>query len=170
MIAAAVFAAIVAGCGSSSSAGDQTYSVEADTTMTTANIGKAQFISRVNKICRQAWRIIISNFAEYSDTQDPKLSKKARFAEGLHLSLLAGIDFHIFDNIYRLGAPPGEEREAERIIGALQSADERGRKYLVPLATVDQAVELFGEYNQRARRYGLTDCLVDHTHVDQIET
>jgi hypothetical protein len=137
--------------------------------MTTANIDKAQFISRVNKICRQAWVIIVDNFAKYSDTQDPTLSEKARFAEGLHLSLLAGIDFHIFDNIYDLGAPPGEERETEKIIGALQSADERGRKNLVPLSSVTQVTELFDEYNQLARRYGLDDCLVDDTHVRKIE-
>lgn len=183
LIAVAAFAAVVSGCGGSSSSsaddspsssanssGDHGYVVEADTTLTTANLDRAQFIARVDKICRQAWPIIYKNFTEYSATQDPRYSKKARFTEALHLSLLAGIDFHIFDYIYELGAPPGEEQEAEKVIGTLQSAVERGEKSLAPLATIPQAVKLFGEYNQRARDYGFTDeCLVDRSHLRKLE-
>jgi hypothetical protein len=173
LAAAMAFGAAVAGCGGdngdATASDDQGYSVEADTTMTTANLDKAQFVSRVNKICRKSWPIVVHNFAEYSETQDPRFSKKARFAQALHLSLLAGIDFYIFDGIYNLGAPPGQERQVEEIIGPFQSAVERGQKELVPLSSRAQAVALFDDYNQRARQYGLTDCLVDKERLQEIK-
>jgi hypothetical protein len=173
LIAWVVTPAALAGCGGdsggASAEGGHAYSVEADTTVTTANIAKARFIPRVNKICRQAWVVILSNFTEYSETQDPKLSKRARFAEAVQLSLMAGIDFHIFDLIYRLGAPPGEERETEKIIGSMQSAVEQGEKRLVPISSVAQVAALFGDYNQRARRYGLDDCLVDNARLRKLK-
>ena len=81
----------------------------------------------------------------------------------------AVIDFHIFDSIRILGAPQGEEREIEEIIGPMQSAVERGQKKLVPVSSVAQVSTLFGEYNRRARQYGLDDCLVDESHLKKLE-
>jgi hypothetical protein len=143
--------------------------VEASTTVTTANLTKAQFIPRVNKICRQAWVIILDNFTQFSSGQDPNVSEKKRFAEAVQLSLLAGIDFHIFDEIYDLGAPRGEEREIEEMIGSMQSAVERGQKRLVPISSVQQVSKLFDDYNKRARQYGLDDCLVDEAQLGELK-
>jgi hypothetical protein len=173
VVLAAVSSAVV-GCGGNASGDeDQTYSVVADTTMTTASIAKAQYIPQVNKICRQAWAIIHHNFKEYSgwhETKHPtEAVKKKRFVNAVRLSLLAGIDFHIFDGIYRLGAPKGEERRLEEIIGPLQSAVERGQKNLAPISSVAKLATLFGEYNKRARQYGFADCLVDEPHLQPIE-
>lgn len=136
--------------------------------MTTGALAKAQFISRVNEVCRKAWGRIAHNFSEYSETQDPTLGKRARFAEAVQLSLLAGIDFDIFDSIYRLGAPPGEERQIEEIIGPMQSAVERGEKRLVPLSSVALVAKLFGDYDRRARQYGLTECIVNGARLGQV--
>lgn len=137
---------------------------------TAANLEQAQFFAKTDKICRQAWVIVLDNFAEYSSWQDPKVAKRKRFEEAVQLSLMAGIDFHIFDEIYNLGAPKGEERETEEIIGAMQSAVERGQKKLAPIASVAQITELFGDYNRRASQYGLSDeCLVDEAHLQPIE-
>jgi hypothetical protein len=166
-----------AGCGGESSSGDElsshsdTYDVEADTTMTTAaNLDQAEFLARTEEICRRAWKPILKNFAEYSSWQHRKMPERKRFVEAVQLTLLASIDFYIFDEIYNLGAPKGEERETEEIIGTMQSAVERGQKKLEPIASVAQIVNLFDEYNRRASRYGLSDeCLVDEPHLRPIE-
>lgn len=168
----AAIAVIAAGCGGSSSsadAGNQTYSVEAETTMTTANVSKAQFVSQANKLCREAWVTILRNFAEYSGWHETKTNKKKNFVESVQLSLLAGIEFHIFDEIRNLGSPQGEEQAIEEIIGPMQSAIERGQKKLAPISSVAKVSKLFGEYDQLARRYGLDDCLVDTAHLHKIE-
>jgi hypothetical protein len=158
--------AMSVGCGGDA---EQTYSVMADTTVTTASFPEPQLIPRINKICRQAWGVILDNFVEYSSTQNPTEPAKKRFTEAVRLSLLAGIDFHIFDEIYRLGAPRGTKRDVEEIIGSMQSAVERGQKNLAPVSSVAQVSALFGYYNQRARRYGLGDCLVDEAHLHRLK-
>lgn len=156
------------GCGGSSGAAENTYSVEADTVVTTASFAKAQLVPRINKICRQAWVVITDNFTEYSSWHNSKKGPPRRFAEAVRLSLLAGIQFHIFDGIYRLGAPQGEEPEVEAIIGSMQSANERGMKQLAPVSSIAQISELYGDYNQRARRFGIDDCLVDEARLHRV--
>lgn len=136
--------------------------------MTTADVSKAQFVPRVNKICREAWKIIVDNFHIYSSTQDPTLSKRERTKEAIQLSLLAGLDFHIFDEIRILGAPRGEETTVEEIIGPFQASVEKGQKN--PTAdSLEQVPAKFAEYNQRAAQYGFNDCLVDAAHLQEIE-
>lgn len=166
----AAIAATVAGCGGSNSNDGEgtTYSVEANTVVTTSSIAKAHYVPRINRLCRKAWGIILSNFTEYSSVQDPKVPKRKRFEEAVQLSLLAGIVFHIFDGIYNFGVPEGEEREVEEIIGSLESAAERGQKKLAPVSSIPLIVELFGEYNERAEGYGLDECLVDEARLQQL--
>jgi hypothetical protein len=174
MVAAIALAAMVAGCGgdnggASAETGAKTYSVEANTTVTTTSISKGRFISRVNQTCREAWVIILDNYRVHSSTQDPKLSKRERFAEAIRLSVLAGIDFHIFDNIRFLGAPRGEAREVEEIIGPMQFAVEQGQQG-VHVTSIARLSSLFTDFNQRAHQYGLDDCLVNASHLGKIET
>lgn len=174
LLAAIALAGGAVGCGGSSDAagGDHAYSVEADTTMTTASplVTRPQFVKHVNRICRHAWITALNNWHTYRRThQDPDLNEKARFVEAVQVSLLGALDFNIFDNIYQLGAPHGEERRIEKIIGPMQSAIERGWKGLVPLSSVALIAHLFAEYNRSASRYGLHDCLVDEAHLRPIE-
>jgi hypothetical protein len=169
---AAVATALVLGCGGDdgdASDGDQTYDPEASTTVSTASITKAQFVKQVNKLCREAWVVVLDNWEVYTGTQDPKLNERKRFEEAVQLSLLAGVDFHIFDEIRQLGAPAGEERAIEEIIGPFQIAVELGWKNRWRAHSVVEIIPQFEDYNKRARRYGLDDCLVDETHIAPIE-
>jgi hypothetical protein len=147
-----------------------TYDPEASTTMTAASFTKAEFVRRMNKLCRQAWVTVTDNFAEYSGTQDRKLSEKERLAEGIEVSLLAGVDFHIFDTFRFQGSPPGDERLIEEMIGPFQAAVELGQKNIEHLDTFDEVADLFDRYNRRARKYGLVDCVVDEAHLQKLET
>lgn len=81
------------------------------------------------------------------------------FAAAIERSLLAGVDFHIFDNFRILGSPPGDERTLEEMIEPFQAAVELGQKKIEPVNTLDEVAELFANYNVRARDYGLLDCL-----------
>jgi hypothetical protein len=178
LVMTAASATLVAACGGgsgdqTSSSGqtgssDQTYSVESDTTVTTASIAQSKYVPRINRICRKAWGVIVNNFAEYSKWQNPAFSARRRFIEAVRLSLIAGLTFYIFDPIHRMGAPRGEESEMEEVAGALQSASERAGKGLAPVSSVAQVAALYGDYNQRARAYGLDDCLVDAAHLKPI--
>ena len=139
--------------------------------MTTAAppVTRQQFIAQMNKTCREAWATIVDNFAVYSRTQDPTLNKQRRMADAIRLSLLAGLDFHIFDNFRILGAPKGEQEQIEDIIGPFQLSVELGLRR-VRIRTLDQVPGHFSAYNQRARQYGLDDCLVDDSHLGKIKT
>jgi hypothetical protein len=163
----------VAGCGGdgddSAAATDgkkKSFEVQASTTVSPdRSLSKTTFIAQVDRYCRQAWKEILRNYKEYSRTLDTKLSQRQRTAQAIRLSLMAGIDFHIFDNVHFLGAPKGEEVEVEEIIGAMQEAVERGQR-LDPLYSVAEVTALFSDYNQRAALYGLDgDCLVNATNV-----
>lgn len=165
--AVAVALLITVGCGGedSAGAGNQKFSVRADTTVTTGSLPtKARFVARVNQICRNGWKVILQNFSEYSSWQDPKLSERQLFAKSVRLSYTAGVDFHIFDEIYNLGAPKGEERPTEDVIGAMQVAVEKGQR-VVSVPTAAKLKELFAKYNQAAHEYGFDDCLVAGSHL-----
>jgi hypothetical protein len=161
----------VSGCGDESSDDRQGYTVQAGTTMTVASppITKSQFLRRINKFCRQAWAVVTDNFAVYSETQDRDLSKNARLADAIQFSVLAGLDFHIFDNVRILGAPKGQEEEIEEIIGPFQASVELGWMGRPRLRSFAQMADHFSKYNQRARQYGLDDCLVDQAHLSKIK-
>lgn len=164
---------MLAGCGDDGSDDRQAqaYTVQASTTMTAASppLTKSEFVARINKICREAWITVTGNFAEYSSTQDLDLSKQARVAEAIQLSLLAGLDFHIFDNFRILGAPKGQEQEIEKIIGPFQASVELGQMNRPRLLSLAQVAKHFSEYNELARQYGFDDCLVDPAHLSKIK-
>lgn len=162
--------AFAAGCGGGS-AGQQTasgaarFEVRADTTMhTTPRLTKAAFVGQVNEICRHAWPMIRSDYRVYSRTQEAGLSNRQRTADAIRMTLMASIDLHIFDYIYRLGAPPGQKAATERIIGAMQEAVERGQR-LGPLFSIPEVATLYGAFNRRAAAYGLEACIVDKAHL-----
>lgn len=160
-----VMALIGCGGGSATGEGMTAFDVEADTTMTpAAKLTKADVIAHMEKVCPKAWRRIRSNFALYLRTQHRKRSHRERTASAIRVSLMADIDFHIFDDLHAFGAPPGEKIRLERIIGAMQEAVERGQR-LGPLHSASEVVELFAKFNRRGSRYGLDACLVDRAHL-----
>lgn len=170
MLVATLVAVMIAGCGGEASSGDEDYVPRASTTMTVASppISRLAFVKRVNRICRQAWTTVRENFADYTSWQDPAWNDRRRFEDAVRSSLLAGIDFHIFDNIRILGAPPGEEKPIEAMIGPFQAAVELGQMGRWRAHSVTEIPPRFSEYNHRARRYGLDDCLVDMAHMKGI--
>ncbi len=178
LLTAIAIAVVVVGCGGDnggSSNGNsanaaETYDPEASTTMSTASLTKAQFIKKMNKECREAWVTVIDNWDVYTGTQDPKLGERKRFEEAVPLSFLAGIDFHIFDEFRIVGAPRGEERAIEKIIGPFQIAVELGWKNRWRAHSVAEILPHFEEYNAGAERYGLDDCVLRQSRLEPIET
>jgi len=127
-------------------------------------LSRAKFIAKAESICREAWPAIRKDYGIYGRTEESGLSKKRRTAEAMRVTLMASIDLHIFDQIHTLGSPQGQKIAAERLIGAMQEAVERGQR-LDPLYSVAEVVELYGPFNKRAAAYGLHDCLVNSTHL-----
>jgi hypothetical protein len=171
-VAASIATAIAAGCGGGGegATGSETHPFEvyAATTVTANKLTQAQFLARANQICRHGWHEILGNFAEYSSWQSPKLSKQEVFIKSVRLSFLAGFDFHVFDDLRDLGAPKGQERQVEKVLGTMQEGVERGQRQ-VRVTSVPQLQALFADYNQLARRYGLRDCLVDGTRLVKVQ-
>lgn len=155
----------LAACGGDGPA--ESYDPEASTTMKIAKppLSQAQFVRRVNGICREAWETVLDNWEVHTGNQDLKISQRKRFEEAVRVSLLAGIVFHIFDDIRQLGAPVGDEQEIEEIIGPFQIAAELGWKERWRAHNTADVEAQFETYNERARAYGLDDCLVDEAHL-----
>ena len=145
--------------------------MRADTTMTTASprLDKSRFIALTNKICREGWKEVQENFVKYMSWRESPETKQERFVETVRVSLLPGIDFHIFDPIHQQGASPGEDRQTEEIIGALQKSVELGQLKRWQVDTVAEIPAHFGDFNRRARQYGLDDCPVDRSNLQPIE-
>ncbi len=173
LVSALVAAAALAACGGGgNTAAESDYTVQANTTMVAASppITKAHFVAYINKVCRQSWVTIADNWRFHRNRQDPKMSRDARFADSVKKSLLPGIVVLIFDDMHMLGAPPGEEKNIERIIGPMQFASETGELGRWQAHSIAEITRHFDVYNTRARRYGLDDCLVNEAHLLPIES
>lgn len=169
LIAMAILVGAIAGCGGEGSSGATgsdpgTYVVEAGTTVYATSMTKARYVKYINGVCREAWGRILEFFDDYMASH-PEMSERRRFAEAVRIPVLSSITFLIFDDMHMLGSPRGEEREIEEIIGPLQASVELGQKRRPPLYSVAEITEHFTEYNRRARRYGLDDCLVNESHL-----
>lgn len=112
---------------------------------------------------------MFDNWDVYTGNQDPKMSRRKRFEEAVRVSLLAGIVFHIFDDIRQLGAPPGQEGEIEEIIGPFQVAAELGWKARWRAYSVSDVAAQFETYNRRAETYDLHECVVDEVRLQPIK-
>ena len=165
----AVLAALMAGCGGSADGGSERsgFSVEADTNVTTApSMTRAKFIVHVNDLCRRKWPFILNAVRQtrnFTRELHPETSELQRYMKGVHESYFAAIDFHIFDEIHRLGAPPGEKQTVEDVIGTMQEGVERGQQKRI--SSPAQVRILFTRYNQVASEYGLDECLVAGGHL-----
>jgi hypothetical protein len=176
VVAVAVVAAMAPGCGGSgggdpSSSGGKEFSVEADTTMTTArSLTRPKFVAHVNSLCRRKWKFILNAVRQTSAITGklhPQTSGMQRYLRGIRLSYFASLDFHLFDEIHRLGAPPGETRAVENLIGTMQEGVERGER--MRISSRAQLEPLFADYNRVARGYGLDECLIAGAHIPRPE-
>jgi hypothetical protein len=175
-MATAVLAAIAIGCGGSAggdpSKSSHEFSVRADTTMApVASLTKAKFLAHINSLCRRKWRFVLNAVRETAVVwarKHPKVTPEDNFIRAVHQSYFASIDFLIFDWIHHLGAPPGQTRQIEDVIGTMQEAVELGQRE-VRVATVAQLEALFADYNRKARQYGLEECLVRGGHLPHPE-
>jgi hypothetical protein len=171
-VAVSVVTMCAASCGGDS-AGDTTSShhqevVRASTTVSTApSLTKAKFVAHVNSLCRRKWPFILHAFREYRGQVklvNPQASFRQRFIEAIRLAYFASITFHIFDEVVRLGAPSGEKQAVEEMLGSMQEGVERGQRQK-PVTSQSQVEALFVDYNEKARRYGLDECLVTGSHL-----
>lgn len=170
LLGSAVLCPALASCGGGSerrdlgtyTVGGETYTVRAATTITTAKLPRPRLVARANALCREAWVEIRSDFSRFAEWPPRRDDRTPGFNQAGQV-LLSSIDFYIFDGLHHLGAPAGEEEEVERMIGAMQLTVERGER--LRISSIDQLIQDFDEFNQRARRYGLEDCLVDHSHL-----
>jgi hypothetical protein len=137
------------------------FPARASTTATIATgLTKAQFVARANEVCRHGWHEVLENFSEYSGWQSHKLSKEELFEKSVRLSFLPGLNFHVFDDLHSLPVPASQKSPMEELVSQMLVANERGQE-VVDVSTPAQLSALFAGYNQTAREYGLTSCLVD---------
>jgi hypothetical protein len=167
----AVLAMLAAGCGGSADGdtggGGTGFTVQADTNVTTApSMTRAGFVVHVNDLCRRKWPFVINAVRQtrnFTRKLHPQTTELQQYMRGVHESYFAAIDFHIFDMIYRMGAPPGEKEAVENLIGTMQEGVERGQQ--MQISTPAQVEALFTRYNRVAREYGLDECLVEGSHL-----
>lgn len=166
LTAAIAIAAMLTGCGGGTAdpRGEKSFTVVAATTMTTGALTKSQFVSRVDRICRRNWPVIIESFASYS-SEYPHMRPRPLFAKTVRAMFLSMLDFRVFDAIRKLKAPIGDKLAVEHVLGEMQLAVERDQRELHTY-TPDQLTRQFAAYNQAAQQYGLGgECLVYGSHL-----
>jgi hypothetical protein len=170
--ATAGLVALMLGCGDSTS-GDEGGEPSAKPRVTVApgSLTKPKFLAHVNEVCRRKWRFIMNAVKQTRvlwEKQYPRVDDRENYTRAVRLSFFSSLNFLIFDWVHRLGAPPGEKRTLEELLGAMQEATDRGSRG-PRLTTVSQVKALFISYNEEARRFGLDQCLVSGAHLPRPE-
>jgi hypothetical protein len=177
VLATAAAVALAAGCGGGASADPQeSGGVEASTqtgpTVTTvSSLTRQRFVARANSLCRRRWRLVLNAVRQTRvlwGREHPHVSTHQNFVRSVRLSYFASINFLIFDEIRRWGAPPGEARAVEKVTGAMEDVIVRGERHL-PTTSVAQLKAMFAGYNRLASSYGLGECLVAGSHLPHPE-
>jgi hypothetical protein len=142
------FAAIVAGCGSSSSS----------TTESTATLSKAEFVKQGNAICEAGNKEINAGFEEFA--KEKEFSKKnqptkAEIEEGAEEVVVPSVRSQI-EQIKELGAPEGEEEKVEAFLENAEAQLEKGEENASLLA--EESAHLFASVNEEGKALGLTAC------------
>jgi hypothetical protein len=141
------FAAIVAGCGSSSSS-----------TESTASLSKAEFVKQGNAICEAGNKEINAGFEEFAKEREFSKTKQpspAEIEEGAEEIVVPSIRKQI-DQIKALGAPEGEEEQVEAFVENAETQLEKGEEDASLLA--DESKHLFASVNEEGKALGLTAC------------
>ena len=144
--AVVAFAALAAGCGSSS------------TTDSGASLSKAEFVKQGNAICEAGNKEINTGFEEFS--KENEFSKKnqptqADFEEGAQEIVVPSVSKQI-DQIRELGAPEGEEEKVEAFLENAEAQLEKGEED--PSLLADENNNLFASVNKEGKALGLTAC------------
>jgi hypothetical protein len=160
---------VAAGCGGDS--GDASadlpghvYSVEADTTVTTGSLSKAEFFARATATCIHRQTIVLNRFKDYRD-EHRGMKPGELIAKASQMFLLPGIQFQ-FDELRLMGAPEGDEEQVEEMLGAFQFAIEKGQRSRIDSA--DELGDLFRVHNKLAVAYGLDHCTIDRKHYEPV--
>lgn len=134
-------AAIVAGCGSSSS----------------DNISKAEFVKRGDELCKQGSAEIEGEVKAYAKEHDISLKSQLREAQLEELSenvVIPAIQKQL-DGLKALGTPSEDEDQANELFDALEDGIEKGEED--PGAFVEGEGTL-GKANKLADEFGFKDC------------
>jgi hypothetical protein len=175
-VAATALAAIALGCGGGSSGeggdgGDEP--AKARVSIATAtSLTKPRFVVHVNDLCRRKWRFVMNAVKQTRvlwERQYPRVNDQKNFIRSVRLSFFASLNYLIFDWVRKLGAPPGDKRAVEELLGATREATDRGSGR-PSFTTTLQVKALFTLYNREARSYGLDRCLVSGAHLPHPET
>lgn len=151
--AVALASAATLGCGSGSS-NEASVTSGPRTSVTTSSVSKTEYINRANGVCEKSWAIALPSFQRrYKSTLHGKAFNAASqniFLPSLQLQ---------FDDIQYIGAPDGDERQVEEMIGALQLAVYRGEEQIV--SSPRQMVHIFAKFSRLAIQYGIDSCPVE---------
>jgi hypothetical protein len=146
LLAMTAAVALAAGCGGG---GDATAGVE--TTVTASSLSKAAFVKKANVVCRREAQRAIS----YVPLDRGELSYQEAFDKTLEDAMLPAFR-RVVDEIRKLGAPQGDEREVEAFLEAFAEAidqlEENG-------ASSPTGLEIpFASSTKLARAYGIDNC------------
>jgi hypothetical protein len=160
----------MAGCGgdSGSASADlpgHVYSVEANTTVTTGSLSKAEFFARATATCIHRQTIVLNRFKSYRDEHRRDMSPSELIAKASQMYLLPGIQFQ-FDELRLMGAPEGDKDQVEEMLGAFQFAIEKGQRSHI--GSAEEFGKLFRVHNELAVAYGLGHCAVDRKHFEPV--
>lgn len=146
-VAAAVLAALVAGCGG----GDET-------TDESVTLTKVEFIKQGDAICKAGNKEIEEGFEEFAEENDLPENKEPSKEQGVELVetvILPSVQQQ-GEELRELGAPEGDEDQVDEMLTALEDAVAEGEDE--PELLFEGDTDPFGDANQQAKAYGFKVC------------
>lgn len=117
---------------------------------------KTEFVDQANAICKEGKKKGLQEMTAYAQTHanssQPKLTQ---LAQALQAAFLPEVQNQV-DEIRALGAPPGDEKQVEAVLAALEEGIEASSQ-----ASATAGLQLgpnFKRSAQLAREYGLDSC------------
>ena len=142
-VAAAVLAALVAGCGG----GDET-----------VTLTKAEFIKQGDAICNAGNKEIEEGFEEFAAENDLPENKEPSKEQGVELVetvILPSVQQQ-GEELRELGAPEGDEEQVDELLTSLEDAVAEGEGE--PELLFEGKTDPFGDVNRQAKDYGFKVC------------